>query len=1052
MSVISFLVSSGSTSNNACEIGPYYYVYANVAPNQCDPCASLLTCWPCLQANIDSLYIDSGCTIPVQTGYYSNQYQTGVYATIYTVNGLLQPAGFQGCSVFPTPTPTSTAILPTPTNTTTPTETPSPTPTFTSTPVLSPTQTPTNTNTPSITPTNTPTISITPSVSASGIPVLGINFKTIADDFQSLAYRHKQINSYGLGDVDQLSYWTQLRDKEENTTFESPFFPLLYVVPGKVINELRYKTWELNVAVMDILDRDLKNQVDVSSDTLQMLNDVISQFRLSVTEAQGNYNNKYYLDDEVECTPFLEKKSDLNNGWTGLLRVKTMTPEDRCSAAFLPFTSTTLYHSGINFKTVHDNFRLLADHHKQLNSFGFGSLEDLSYWTESRDKEDNPTFESPFFPLLYVVPNIATQAFGYIEYEFDVIVMDIIERDLINQVDILSDTNQILDDVISQFRLSIDNNLGGFNRDFYLDDSVICTPFLEKYSDLTGGWAGQLKIKVMTPLDRCDAAFEPFLTHTPTKTPTPTPSTTPTNTPTQTQTQTNTPTQTETQTPTPTNTQTPSDTPTSTPTETPTQTPTNTQTSTPTQTQTPSETPTNTPTQTQTPSPTPLVAGCCLLTQASNFTGNTSVLEIFIANDKSLLVSKNGNWFGNTATTAINIPQCGSSGTPLNFTCSTGIGNSQGLTTFDTQSSGKYIVTNFGQGLQRFNTDYTLDTTFNGSRTVGTGAFTNYIRGVYVNPSDEIFVIGVLPSGYTNCISGGTQTFNTNIFKLKSDGTIDTTYSGISLGISTIGGYPDGKMTDERDNDGKVLVLGTDSFTGNTTWKGVWRMNTDGLPDPTFSTTLWSGITPSFIHTSYPLPNGKYLIGGNFTNIGGFANQDYLVRLNNDGSLDTTFVYGGNAAEVTDVEADLYGNIFCVSADRLQKLSSNGALLISRTLAIRTGFRLAAVAVSNGDVYCGGNYTYTDSGSVYNCLTKWDLNLNLNMCPYPTPTPTITPTNTSTPSNTPTNTPTPSTTPTNTPTNTQTPSITPSGGGGGNKLWNTNTTIWENETGLWNTI
>jgi hypothetical protein len=453
---------------------------------------------------------------------------------------------------------------------------------------------------------------------------------------------------------------------------------------------------------------------------------------------------------------------------------------------------------------------------------------------------------------------------------------------------------------------------------------------------------------------------------------------------------------------------------------------------TPTTTITP--TPTITSTMTPTPSPTPLPAGCCLLSDPTNFTANTSVQEIFIANDDSLLVSKTGNWFGNVSP-VMRIPECGSSGTSFTFTCTTNTVNSQGLTLFDTQSTGKYIATNIGQGLQRWNSDFTLDTTFNGSRTVGTGAFTNFVRGLYVNPSDEIYIFGSLPSGYTNCVSGGTHTFNTNIFKLQPDGTIDTTYSGISLGYTYTGGYPENKMTDEVDNDGKVLVLGTDSFTGNTTWKGLWRMDTNGLPDPTFSTSLWSGITPSIIQVSFPLSNGQYLIGGGFTNISGITNQDFLVRLNNDGTLDTTFVYGGNPVEVTDVETDLYGNIFCVSGDKLQKLSSDGTLLISRTITIRTGFRLAAVAVKDGDVYCGGNYTYTDAGSVYNCLTKWDLDLNLNMCPYPTPTPTLTPTTTptmtptatigSTPTMTPTNTETPTNTPSITSTQTSTPTITP---------------------------
>jgi hypothetical protein len=42
-------------------------------------------------------------------------------------------------------------------------------------------------------------------------------------------------------------------------------------------------------------------------------------------------------------------------------------------------------------------------------------------------------------------------------------------------------------------------------------------------------------------------------------------------------------------------------------------------------------------------------------------------------------------------------------------------------------------------------------------------------------------------------------------------------------------------------------------------------------------------------------------------------------------------------------------------------------------------------------------------------------------------------------------------TPSITPTQTVTPSITPSSGGGG-QLWNTNSTNWDSETGLWNTI
>jgi len=396
-------------------------------------------------------------------------------------------------------------VTPTPTTTSTPTVTPTPS----SSPISSPTPTATPTVTPtiSVTPSNTPTPSVTPSISASAVPQVNINFKTIADDFKSMSNYHKQINSFGLGNIDGISYYTTSREGEDNPHAQPPIFPLLYVVPSQVTNDLKYKTWDFNTLVMDISQRDLANQTDTLSDTLQMLQDIISQFRLSVTQSEGLYNNKYYLDTEVNCIPFMEKQVDLTNGWNGLLSLKTMTPLNRCAAAFNTWTGTTIIHDTINLKTFHDDFRTLSEFHKQINSFGFGEESDLSFWTEMRDKTDNTHFNSPIFPLLYVIPGEVIQKFGFMEYTFTIIVMDIIQRDLENQIDVLSDTNQIMDDIISQFRLSVNDSLGNFNAKYYLQNPVICSPFIEQYSDLTGGWTAKIAVQVMNSLDRCDAAF-----------------------------------------------------------------------------------------------------------------------------------------------------------------------------------------------------------------------------------------------------------------------------------------------------------------------------------------------------------------------------------------------------------------------------------------------------------------------------------------------------------------------------------------------------------------
>jgi hypothetical protein len=168
-----------------------------------------------------------------------------------------------------------------------------------------------------------------------------------------------------------------------------------------------------------------------------------------------------------------------------------------------------------------------------------------------------------------------------------------------------------MDDIISQFRLSVTNSLGNFNAKYTLQNPVICIPFIEQYTDLTAGWSAQISVEVMNSLNRCDAAFNSWLTPsataTPTVTPTPsiTPSLSPTNTPSVTPTNTQTVTQTQTNTPTTTTTNTPSATPTNTPTTTTTSTPTPSVTNTMTPSVTQTETPTNTPTITSTPTLTP---------------------------------------------------------------------------------------------------------------------------------------------------------------------------------------------------------------------------------------------------------------------------------------------------------------------------------------------------------------------------------------------------------------------------------------------------------------
>jgi hypothetical protein len=171
--------------------------------------------------------------------------------------------------------------------------------------------------------------------------VNALNLKNIVDDFRLLADRHKQINSYGFGDLDEFTYQVDRRDKQENRSDQAPYYPYLYVIPANVIQEFGFMTYEFNLIISDIMKRDMDNMTDILSDTLQMMNDVVSMFRLSYTQANGNYNEFYFVDDAITMIPFIEKYEDLLCGYSATIRIKTKTYLDRCAAAFNDFPAET---------------------------------------------------------------------------------------------------------------------------------------------------------------------------------------------------------------------------------------------------------------------------------------------------------------------------------------------------------------------------------------------------------------------------------------------------------------------------------------------------------------------------------------------------------------------------------------------------------------------------------------------------------------------------------------------------------------------------------------
>lgn len=119
----------------------------------------------------------------------------------------------------------------------------------------------------------------------------------------------------------------------------------------------------------------------------------------------------------------------------------------------------------------------------------------------------------------------------------------------------------------------------------------------------------------------------------------------------------------------------------------------------------------------------------------------------------------------------------------------------------------------------------------------------------------------------------------------------------------------------ETQPDGKILVAGEFVTRGAILRNDMIRLNTDGTLDSTFS--IGTGTNqPSLIRFIKVQPDGKILIAGYITQLNGMSGGA-ILRLNQDGSIDTTFNLSGiNVTFVHDLDIQTDGKIL-ISASNL---------------------------------------------------------------------------------------------------------------------------------------
>ncbi len=235
------------------------------------------------------------------------------------------------------------------------------------------------------------------------------------------------------------------------------------------------------------------------------------------------------------------------------------------------------------------------------------------------------------------------------------------------------------------------------------------------------------------------------------------------------------------------------------------------------------------------------------------------------------------------------------------------------------QLDGKIVVAGWSSdssardafAVARFNTNGTVDNTF------GTGGTVRTFIGGGDSSDDEGYAVAlqqdgkIVVAGYSKDTLGGVQHFAFALARYDTNGNLDNAFGRGGTVRTSISG---GGLFDEGESiaiqpDGKLLVAGISRPTvysgGDATAGGyecgIARFDPDGTVDDTFGrngsvqVTSIGGI-PLLDNSLVLQPDGKIVVAG--TSVDNVTGYLYFsaVRLNQNGSIDTTFGNGGVAA------------------------------------------------------------------------------------------------------------------------------------------------------------
>jgi len=145
---------------------------------------------------------------------------------------------------------------------------------------------------------------------------------------KSIAERHRQINSFGTGNLYDVTFRKLLYGGMPDTTTvtSQPTYPLMWfnVTDSSIQGMSSLISFQLMLA--DLVTDGEKNDFEIYSDLQLVAQDVVA-----LIFKEQTVNKEFKLDESISMTPFADRFEDSLNGWVINLRIKVAYGFENCS-------------------------------------------------------------------------------------------------------------------------------------------------------------------------------------------------------------------------------------------------------------------------------------------------------------------------------------------------------------------------------------------------------------------------------------------------------------------------------------------------------------------------------------------------------------------------------------------------------------------------------------------------------------------------------------------------------------------------------------------------